>query len=78
VQPKRLLSYTWAFDNYPGITTVIMELIPIGNETILKLTHQGLETLPKNQPHFDSDRFIIGWNYLLDRLIKVPENEQNI
>jgi len=75
VEPKRLLSYTWAFDDYPGITTVIIELTASGNETLLKLTHKGLETLPKNHPHFESDNFITGWTYVLDRLTQLLEKE---
>ena len=65
VVPDRKLSYTWKYDGYAGESKVIFELFPEGNKTRLKLTHEGLETFPADQPDFAKKNFEQGWNEII-------------
>src|SRR5690349_2774333 len=47
---NKKLAYSWRYDGYPGSSVVTFELFPEGDKTRLKLTHEGLETFPLNNP----------------------------
>ncbi len=59
------LSYSWCYDNYPGNSVVTFELFEEGDKTKLRLTHEGLETFPTNNPDFAKESFMGGWTYLI-------------
>jgi uncharacterized protein YndB with AHSA1/START domain len=66
VIPNKKLSYTWKYDGYGGESKVIFELFPEnGDKTRLKLTHEGLETLPVDQPDFARKNFEQGWTGII-------------
>jgi hypothetical protein len=48
---------------------VTFELFADGNETRLKLTHQGLETFPKTAA-FARKNFEAGWTAIIDSELK--------
>ncbi len=58
------IAYSWRYDGYEGNSVVIFELFEEGNNTRLKLTHEGLDSFPKNNPDFAKESFIEGWTYL--------------
>ncbi|HEX7847813.1 MAG TPA: SRPBCC domain-containing protein, partial [Chitinophagaceae bacterium] len=58
------LQYSWRYDKYEGNSFVTFELFPEGNKTRLKLTHEGLETFPANNPDFAKESFMGGWTEL--------------
>ncbi|MDQ6888801.1 MAG: SRPBCC domain-containing protein, partial [Bacteroidota bacterium] len=60
VEGKKL-RYSWRYDGYPGNSFVTFELFDKGNATQLKLSHEGLETFPQDQPDFAKTNFIQGW-----------------
>jgi uncharacterized protein YndB with AHSA1/START domain len=64
------ISYSWSFDGYPGNSMVSFELFEDGNKTRLKLTHEGLESFPKNNPDFAIDSFEQGWQFILGTSLK--------
>lgn len=64
VVPYRLLAYTWRYAGEEGDSLVTFELFPEGGRTRLRVTHEGLESLPP-RPEFGRDRFLEGWNSLL-------------
>jgi hypothetical protein len=41
-----------------------------GDKTRLKLTHEGLETFPANNPDFAKQSFSDGWTMLIGTLLK--------
>src|SRR5688572_12738870 len=43
---NRRLAYTWRYEGYDGTSLVRFELFDEGNQTRLKLSHDGLETFP--------------------------------
>ena len=42
---------------HEGISYVTFDLIPQGDQTLLRLTHQGLESFPADNPDFSKDSF---------------------
>jgi len=75
VIPQKKIAYTWRYDGHEGDSLVTFELFPEGNETKLKLTHEGLESFPKT-PAFAPKKFEQGWTHLIGESLKqFVENE---
>lgn len=71
VVPLKKLAYTWKYDGYPGESVVTFELFPDGNNTRLKLSHEGLETFPAiKNPDFEKKNFVEGWNQIIGTSLK--------
>lgn len=68
--PNQKLSYTWAYDGYPGETLVTFDLKPGQNCTMIKLTHTGIETFPQGNPSFGRDSFMAGWTEIIGENLK--------
>jgi len=68
--PNQKLSYTWAYEGYPGESEVMFELFPEGEQTRLKLTHKGLETFPASNPDFAATNFSAGWESIIGKGLK--------
>lgn len=64
------LTYSWRYDNYPGNSFVTWELFDKGEQTLLKLTHTGLETFEEIGPDFAKTSFMGGWTYFMDTALK--------
>jgi uncharacterized protein YndB with AHSA1/START domain len=75
---EKKLSYSWAYDGYEGYSVVTFELFAEDEKTKLKLTHEGLETFPKNNKDFATESFAGGWTYILDKSLKKYTEEQEI
>jgi uncharacterized protein YndB with AHSA1/START domain len=67
---EKKLSYSWKYENDPGISIVTFELFPEGNSTRLKLTHEGLENFSQENPDFARENFVTGWNEIIGKSIK--------
>lgn len=59
------IAYTWRYDNYPGNSTVTWEIIEKDDQTLVRLTHAGLDTFAENGKNFSKESFKGGWNYFL-------------
>jgi hypothetical protein len=59
------LRYSWRYEGYEGISFVTFELFADGNNTKIRLTHEGLESFPASNPDFAKENFVEGWNYLI-------------
>ena len=70
VEPEKKLSYTWAYDRYPGNSEVSFELFPEGEKTLVRITHTGLESFPQDTPDFGVESFSKGWNHILGISLK--------
>jgi uncharacterized protein YndB with AHSA1/START domain len=64
------LQYSWRYDGYEGNSFVTFELFPEGNKTRLRLTHEGLETFPMNNPDFAKQNFEQGWTQIIGTSLK--------
>ena len=69
VIPQKKIAYTWRYKGHEGDSLVTFELFADGNETRLKLTHQGLETFPKTAA-FARRNFEAGWTAIIDSELK--------
>jgi uncharacterized protein YndB with AHSA1/START domain len=78
VEPPHKLSYSWTYPGHnTGYSVVTWELFEEGErKTRLKLTHEGLDSFPKDKPNFAVTSFTEGWNSILgDSLKKYVEEE---
>jgi uncharacterized protein YndB with AHSA1/START domain len=62
VEPPSRLAFTWRWDDDPAETLVTLLLIPAGDGTELRLTHEGFADPT------DRDNHAKGWADCLDRL----------
>ena len=70
VVPGKKITYSWRFDGHEGISFVTFELLAEGNQTKLILTHEGLESFPKNNPDFAAKNFAEGWTQIVGTSLK--------
>lgn len=69
--PEKKLAYTWMYENVPVETVVSFELFEeAGNKTRIRLTHDGVENFPKNNPDFAKQNFIQGWTEIVNNSLK--------
>ncbi|PYI70315.1 MAG: SRPBCC domain-containing protein, partial [Verrucomicrobia bacterium] len=72
VIPQQKIAYTWRYKGEPGDSLVTFELLPDGDKTKLRLTHEGLETFPKT-PAYARKNFEAGWKGIASELEKFLE-----
>ncbi len=68
--PNKKLSYSWSYKGYEGYSVVTVELFDEDGKTRLKLTHEGLETFPKNNKDFAKESFAQGWTHIIGTSLK--------
>ena len=66
----KTIAYTWRYDNYPGNTLVTWEIFNKGEQTLVRITHTGLETFKENGPNFSRESFNGGWTYFIHTALK--------
>lgn len=65
VIPGKKLTYSWKYEGYEGISYVTFALFEEGSQTLLKLTHAGLESFPQHIKDFARESFAQGWTDIL-------------
>jgi len=70
VVPGKKLTYSWRYVGYEGISHVTFELIEQGKKTLLRLTHTGIDSFPKEIPDFAITNFEAGWNHIVNTALK--------
>lgn len=71
VIPGKKLRYSWQYQGQPGMSYVTYELTDAGEgKTMLRLTHEGLETFPQDMADFARSSFAAGWTELIGNLLK--------
>lgn len=69
VLPYKKLVHTWRYEGYEGDTVVTWELFNEGNQTRVKLTHTGFETLPPLKS-LAKENFAQGWTEIIGKNLK--------
>jgi len=69
VIPQKKLAYSWRFKGYEGNSLVTFELIREGKGTLLRVTHEGLETFPPIAD-FAEHNFKEGWTHIVNITLK--------
>ena len=67
---NKKLAYSWRYEGFEGISFVTFELFDEAGKTRLKLTHEGLESFPANNPDFAKESFAEGWTYIIGKSLK--------
>jgi uncharacterized protein YndB with AHSA1/START domain len=70
VIPERKISYTWQYEGSETVSLVTFELDPEEEQTLVRLTHTGVEGFPKDDPNFARESFVAGWTDLIRKLLK--------
>jgi len=65
--PEQQLAYTWRYEGYPGISTVTFDMQREAGKTSFRLTHQGLESFPTDNPDFARSNFVMGWDHIINK-----------
>lgn len=68
--PNQKLAYSWRYAGFEGDTLVSFTLISEGENTRLKLMHEGLETFPETEPALARQNFEAGWQHILGTSLK--------
>ena len=66
---NKLLTYSWRYLGYEGMSFVTFELFGEDGKTRVKLTHEGVETFPKTDD-FLRQNFVDGWAYIVGKALK--------
>lgn len=66
VIPFSKLTYSWRYEGLAGISFVSFELQDLGTQTLLRLSHSGIDSFPKENPHFAMANFSEGWNQIIN------------
>ena len=70
VVPLKKIIYNWKYGGYSGDSFVMFELFEQENHTKLRLTHEGIESFPKNIPEFSRENCIGGWEFFIKKSLK--------
>ena len=70
VIPNKKLSHTWQYEGQEEETIVTWELFEEGNDTRVKLTHEGLEKIAHHGPAFAPGNFAEGWTAIVGTSLK--------
>jgi uncharacterized protein YndB with AHSA1/START domain len=70
VVPERRIAYEWRYGGYPGNSSVTWELSETPGGTSLRLTHEGHETFPQDDPVFSRESCQGAWDYFLRESLK--------
>ena len=68
--PNRTISYSWSYEGYEGNSQVNFELFEIEGKTLLRVTHEGLESFPQDNPDFQKQNFEKGWDSIVNESLK--------
>lgn len=69
VIPFKKLQHTWLYQGLDGSSTVTFEIFPEGDQTKLKLTHEGLESFPQDRD-FRKENFVQGWTEIIGKQLR--------
>lgn len=69
--PHQKLKHTWSYPDFSAQKTVVTwELLPEDGQTLVKLTHEGIENFKDLGEGFSRENFTEGWNTILGQSLK--------
>lgn len=63
--PRKRLVYSWTYEGYSGSSCVTFELSRQVEQTLLKLTHAGIESFLADKKELAKSNFVAGWNHII-------------
>ncbi|KAA3613776.1 MAG: SRPBCC domain-containing protein [Calditrichaeota bacterium] len=70
VEPQKLVTYNWKYQDYAGDSFVIFEIMEVNNQAKLKLTTQIIESFSQDIPEFKRESCVAGWTYFINKNLK--------
>ena len=70
VEQNKKLSYTWSYDDFPAETLLTFELRGSGEQTDLRITHEGLERIPPENSDASVQNHRDGWEFIIGTSLK--------
>jgi uncharacterized protein YndB with AHSA1/START domain len=70
VEANKKIKYHWSYSEYEGVAFVTFELFQKNEQTLLRLTNEGLETFTSDIPEFTRDSCIGGWEFFIKKNLK--------
>ena len=70
VVPHEKIVYEWRYGGISGDSSVTWELSETTEGTKLKLTHDGIESFPQDDPAFKREVGQAGWDYFVRQSLK--------
>ena len=70
VIPQQKIRYHWAYPDYPGNSFVNFELSEKNQQTLLRVSHEGMESLPQEIEEFSRASCRAGWEYFIQGNLK--------
>lgn len=67
---EKKLAYTWRYEDVPGNSLVTFELFEEGEKTLLRLTHEGVESFATDDVNFARKSFEGGWDHIVNISLK--------
>ena len=67
--PNRKLTYSWRYEGFPGTSHVTWEIEAKGDNTLLTLTHTGLDSISPAGPDFAFENFKEAWNHFINKAL---------
>lgn len=64
------VKYSWQFKEYPGEGFVTFELFDKGEQTLLRLTAENMDSFPQDVPEFSRESCSGGWDYFIHGRLK--------
>jgi uncharacterized protein YndB with AHSA1/START domain len=69
--PEQKLKHTWTYPEFSNEKTMVTwELQPQGNETLVTLTHDGIDNFSNLGENFSQNAFTEGWNGIIGQSLK--------
>jgi uncharacterized protein YndB with AHSA1/START domain len=75
--PGKKLSHTWRYEGYPGDSLVTFEFMEEGENTRVRVTHTGLETIAPHHPAFAVNNFQQGWTAIVTQNLPAFTENKN-
>ena len=70
VSPPHRIVYHWSYSDIEGEGIVIFELFDKGEQTLLCLRNEGLDSFPEEIPEFSREAAVGGWEYFIKEQLK--------
>ncbi|MBN1650330.1 MAG: SRPBCC domain-containing protein [Bacteroidales bacterium] len=77
VEPYKKIKYDWCYAEYQGKGLVTFELYEKGEQTMLRLTNEGLQTFPQHIPEFAQESCRGGWEFFIKQNLKNYLEQKN-
>jgi uncharacterized protein YndB with AHSA1/START domain len=70
VIPNKKLSYSWRYEGIEGESLVTIELFEEGQQTRVRLMHEGVESFKTDDLNFKRESFVAGWDHIIGISLK--------